>query len=124
MQKLDKIPTFEEFKEQYVKSGNHLEAQTQNMKSNRKETHLNSKNDDETLTGNLARKLFRSQKNFRFRKADSIDGPLYINPHLIDALEKPKQCKHLNIEKIVLKLKCKLIGSWSTMQVLYEFIQK
>lgn len=91
---MNKIPTFEEFKEQYVQSGQLIEAQTQNIKSNRKHNHLKLKHDNGTLTGDLIRKLFRSQKHFRLRKTDSIDGPLYLNPHLIDALEKPKKCKN------------------------------
>lgn len=84
-----------------MKSGHILEAQTHNIKPNRKDTHMKLKDDDGTLTRDLARKLFRSQKNFRFRKADSIDGPLYINPHIVDALEKPKKCKKfLFLEKL------------------------
>lgn len=78
-----------------MKGGQCLEAQTQNMKSNRTDTHLKLKDDNGTLTGDLARKLFRSQKHFRFRKTDSIDGPLYIDPHIIDAIENPRKCKNL-----------------------------
>lgn len=95
IQKLENISTFEKFKDKYMKSGQCLEAQTPHMKSNRKDIHSKLNDDNGTLTRDLARKLFRSQQHFRFRKTDSIDGPLYINPHIIDAIEKPKKCKNL-----------------------------
>lgn len=48
--------------------------------------------DDEKTKDYAINKLFRRRKHFRFRSSDASDGPLYIDPHLIDKLQETDKC--------------------------------
>lgn len=95
---MDKIPTFDEFKAECLKNGFESELHALDSKLNGKDAYFKSQDEEEPIESiSVARELFQSKKHFRFRKADSIDGPLYINPHLIDQLQKPKKCLTRNV---------------------------
>lgn len=37
-------------------------------------------------------KLFRRRKNYRVRKLDDVEGPLYTDPFIAEKLKNPKKC--------------------------------
>lgn len=63
-----------------------------NMPMTDKQINGNKNGKDESLDNSFLKKLFRRGKNFRFRKLDDVEGPLYIDPHLIDKLEQTNKC--------------------------------
>lgn len=70
---------------------------------------------EEAVDRSFLGKLFRRQKNFRFRKQDDVEGPLYIDPHLIDKMEKPNKCnlnrKFSILQRLISLFQLKCIAS-------------
>lgn len=84
------MPSFDEFKKL---GSNKSRANSAATVESKPHAHNQMVGESDLTREQIINRLFRRRKHFRFRKSDAVDGPLYVDPYIVDKLQQPAKCK-------------------------------
>lgn len=84
------MPSFDEFKKLATSKGRTNSAATA---ESRPHAENQMAGETDVTREQIINRLFRRRKHYRFRKSDAVDGPLYVDPYIVDKLQEPNKCK-------------------------------